>query len=366
LSRVPTGVLLALAALPAVIAYAALLGLGLHRQAEALPISITATAMVFGPALLAGGFAARERSRVFATVLGVWAMGLLVALPVYFPGERRQAVSSGLALVAPEVVVQWVASGMPPEPEVSHPEIPMAETVMASTPAPSTTALEEHEIALPIEGEGRRLSVPVVFEHGGRTVEVWMMLDTGATYTTLPIHVLEELGAVPGLDDPVIRLHTANGEREASVALLDEVWLGNLSVSGIAIATCDLCEAGDNAGLLGLNVTGAFNWQLRTDSAEVIFSKRAEHDRRLDISPFADISASFSRFPGGRVEVEVSLENLSDRPVRSATSMVQCGSTMWTIRHTDVAPGELITARRRLPDHDPCEGYQISLLDAAW
>lgn len=366
MSRLSTGALLALSAGPAFLAYSALLGLGIHRHAAALPISTTATVLVFGPALLAGAFAPRLRSRIFAGVLLVWSLCVLVALPVYFPGERRQAVATGLALVAPEAAVRWVASGLPTEPEVSRPEVPMAETVMASTPAPSTTALEEHEIALPVEGEGRRLSVPVVFEHGGRTVEVWMMLDTGATYTTLPRHVLEQLGAAPGPGDPIIRLHTANGEREASVALLDEVWLGNLSLSGVAIATCDLCEAGDNAGLLGLNVTGAFNWQLHTDSAEVIFSRRAEHDRRLDISPFADIAASFARFPGGRVEVEVSLENLANRPIQSATAMIQCGSTMWTIRHADVAPGDAVSALRRLPDHEPCDSYQISLLGASW
>lgn len=346
--------------------YSALLGLGLHRHASPVAISLVATSLLFGPPLLSGAFAAGHRSRIFAGVLLGWSLLVLLALPVYFPGERRQAVASGLALVAPEAAGRWIAEGLPNEPTVSRPEIPVAETVMAEAPKRSTTALEEHEIALPVEGEGRRLSVPVVFEHGGRTVEVWMMLDTGATYTTLPTEVLELLGAAPGPGDPIIRLHTANGEREASVVLLDEVWLGNLSLEGVAIATCDLCESGENAGLLGLNVTGGFNLRLNTDAAEAVFSEREEHNRRLDISPFADLAASFSRYPGGRVEVEVDLENLADREIGEATALVQCGSAMWTVKHNEVQPGDAVTAKRRLPVHEPCGSYQISLFSARW
>lgn len=362
----PTGAVIACAAVPASVAYAALIGLGLHRHASPLAVSLVATGLLFGPALLSGGFAARERSRIFGVVLLGWSLVVLLGLPVYFPGERRQAVASGLSLVAPEAAGRWIADGLPEEPEVSRPEVPVAETVMAEVPSPSTTALEEHEIALPVEGEGRRLSVPVVFEHGGRTVEVWMMLDTGATYTTLPIDVLRELGAAPTPGDPVIQLHTANGEREAQVVLLDGIWLGNLSLDGVAIATCDLCRSGENAGLLGLNVTGGFNLALNTDAAEAVFSTRDENNRRLDVSPFADLAASFSRFPGGRVEVEVDLQNLADRPIGEATALVQCGTSMWTIKHRDVPAGAQVSAKRRLPVHEGCDSYQISLFSAFW
>ena len=68
----------------------------------------------------------------------------------------------------------------------------VAEAVVVERPPPKP--LQQDEIALPVEGEGRRLSIPVVFEHGERTVEVWMLLDTGATYTTLPMEVLDQLG----------------------------------------------------------------------------------------------------------------------------------------------------------------------------
>ena len=44
----------------------------------------------------------------------------------------------------------------------------------------------------------------MVFEHEDRSLEVYMMLDTGATYTTLPTSVLARLGALPSADDPVL------------------------------------------------------------------------------------------------------------------------------------------------------------------
>ena len=343
-----------------------MLGLGLHRHGSPLAVSLASTVLVFGPALVSGAVSAADRSRTFAWVNLSWPLVLLLALPVYFPGERRDAVVSGIGLVAPESASRWIASGLPEEPEVSRPEVPLAESVVATVDRPVTRALEEHEIALPVEGEGRKLSVPVVFEHGDRTVEVWMMLDTGATYTTLPISVLDQLGAVPGSDDPIVRLHTANGERQAQLALLDRVWLGNLPLDGVAVATCDLCATGDNVGLLGLNVTGAYNLQLNTDAAEAVFSARSERNRRLDVAPFSDMEARFARYPGGRVEVEVDFENLASRPISKAAALVQCGSAMWTVTHERIQPGERMQAQRRLPAHEACESYQVSLFSAAW
>ena len=162
--------------------------------------------------------AATHRARAFFAATLAWTLAGLAVLPVYFPGERRDAVSAGLSLLMGsagwEDFAERVADSLPEEPELAAPELAQAVEVVPA-PLPPARDLLDHEIVLPYEGEGRNLAIPVVFQRGDVELEVLMMLDTGATYTTLPTDVLAKLGLSERPDDPVLRLHTANGERDA-------------------------------------------------------------------------------------------------------------------------------------------------------
>jgi hypothetical protein len=316
------------------------------------------------------------RLGVFQTI---WAVGLLVAMPVYFPGERREAVATGLALLLgdPEGVgmSRSLAEALPEEPHVAVAQVPQAQPIPEDV-LPPAPPIADNEIELPYEGEGRRLSIDVTFEQRGRTFDAHMMLDTGATYTTLPAQLLRDLlGVEPSPDAPELVLNTANGQRKAKVVLLDRVWLGSLPLDGVAITTCEDCASDDNAGLLGLNVTGAYNLHIDADRRMVVFSQRARFNRRLDVRPFSDLQARFVRYPGGRVEVETDLDNRSPRTILGATARVGCTEDThregskdgWTVDLGTVDPFAQITVRRRLPRHEPCEGgYSILLEDAWW
>ena len=150
------------------------------------------------------------------------------------------------------------------------------------------------------------------------------------------------------------------------MALLDRIWLGDLPIDGVAIATCEPCAGPDTVGLLGLNVSGGFNMTIDADRREVVFTHRAAHERHLDVKPFTDLNATFSRYPGGRVEVEVRLANNSRRGLSEATAGVKCKDQQWQVGLTDIEPGTEGTARTRLPEHDSCEQYEISLDGARW
>jgi hypothetical protein len=361
-----TALTLALSILPLVVAYAALLGLGMHRHGSPWAISAAATLILFGPPMAVAAASTRsQRTFRMGLAAGAWALLLWTVLPVYFPGERRDAVASGLALLGGDALARSIADGLPGEPLVSRPELPPA-TVAVDQPLPPATPLSDAEIALPYEGEGRRLAVPVVLDHGGESTEVYMMLDTGATYTTLSIAMLKKLGVELPDDSPVIRLHTANGERDAKVALLDRIWLGDLAIDGIAIATCDPCASTETVGLLGLNVSGGFNLTIDADRREVVFTSRKAHDRHLDIKPFTDLDATFTRYPGGRVEVEVSLANHGPRTINEAVASIRCGDISWQVSIDAVIPDSEVTTRRRLPEHTGCDQYEISLESAHW
>ena len=258
-----------------------------------------------------------------------------------------------------------LGESLPPEPALSSPEAPEATALVEELPPPAP-AFEAHEIPLPFEGEGRRMSIPVVFEHQGEQRETWMMLDTGATYTTLSDDILATLDLVPGPDAPTIHLHTANGERDARVILADRVWLGDLFLDGVAIATCDACSSTDTSGLLGLNVSGNYNMTIDSDRREVVFSQRVDGNRRLDVKPFSEVQAQVSRFPGGRVEVSVALHNHGPREILTSSVAVHCREEQWLVELDPVPSGGVVEERRRLPAHQPCDQYQVSLHHATW
>lgn len=348
---------------PAGVAYAAAIGLGLHRHGTPWAVSVGATLVVFLPPVMAAT-AATHRARAFFAATLAWTLAGLAVLPVYFPGERRDAVSAGLSLLMGsagwEDFAERVADSLPEEPELAAPELAQAVEVVPA-PLPPARDLLDHEIVLPYEGEGRNLAIPVVFQRGDVELEVLMMLDTGATYTTLPTDVLAKLGLSERPDDPVLRLHTANGERDAHILAVDHVWLGDLRLDGVAIATCDPCRSADTVGLLGLNVAGGFNMAIDADRREVTFTRRDAHDRKLDAKPWIDLDARFARYPGGRVEVTVDLENRNDRDLTAVSAQVKCGETRWTIDLGEVGAGESVQRKRRLPRHDTCDAYEISL-----
>lgn len=361
--------LLLAAVMPGILAYAAAIGLGLHRHGSPLAVSASATLLVFLPPLAVSMAVSKHRLATFAGATLGWALLGLLIMPVYFPGERREAVNSGLALflgtAGKSHYAESISSNLPEEVVMAEPELEVAEEAPALVLPPARDILA-HEIVLPYEGEGRNLSIPVVFQHGDTELELSMMLDTGATYTTLSTEVLERLGITLKSTDPVLTLHTANGERQANVVLVDKVWLGDLALEGVAIATCDACSSTATAGLLGLNVASGFNTTIDADRREVVFSRRVSFDRKLDIKPFLELEASFARYPGGRVEVTVDLSNEGDKDVLTAAAKVRCGERTWVVELGSVAAHDQLTSKRKLPRHDACESYRIELEQATW
>jgi hypothetical protein len=348
----------------ALVPFLALLGLGVHRHADPMASTLAAMALVWMPALAVGFSASEERRVPFAGMsLIVWSLSLFTALPVYFPGERRDALLTGLAITG--IGGDYAAANVPADPQLASPQLEVAEPIVAIDHAPAFPT-DEDALVLPYEGMGRRMAVPVVFRQGGDEIELTMMFDTGATYTTLSTATLARLGIVAGPTNPQIELHTANGIRQSRLVLVDEVWLGNLRVPNVAIATCDACESDSASGLLGLNVSGAFNLQIDADRQEVVFHPRERFDRRIDIKPFTVLGASFTRYPGGRVEVAVDFENNSPNPIDEAKAVVSCDSGEWQVDLGPVLAGQTNTIDKRLPSHDDCASYQIDLHEAHW
>jgi len=353
----------------ALLPFLSLVGLGVHRGGTSWAVSASATLLVFGPALVAGAVTVpARRSAVMAGVLVLWSALLFqLVIPIYFPGERSDGFTSGVALLGFGSdlgrLPRGLADQLPEEPELARPAAAAAEPLDAPDVPPP---VDVEALAIPYEGDGRRMAVPVVFGHDGTELEVVMMFDTGATYTTLAQADLRRLGITVGDDAPEIELHTANGVRTAQLVMVDTVWLGNLAVDNVAIATCESCASADSAGLLGLNVSGGFNLQIDADRREVLFRPRAHFDRQLDVKLFTELAATYERLPGSRVEVVVTVDNLGDREVGSVLAAVSCDEGTWQVPVGPVPPGESASERRVLPPHERCASYQLTMAEADW
>ncbi len=224
-------------------------------------------------------------------------------------------------------------------------------------------------MVLPYEGEGSSLRIPVVLEGpGGRTDDVWMLYDTGASYTTVDRRTLRRLGVRVPADAPEITVRTAGGERRARLALLDRVWLGGFEVRRVTVSVCEACADDEDGtvGLLGLNVSGRF--LVTTDHArrELLLRPRGhDGDATLDISPWLKVSASAVQWSDGRVDVEVRAANRAPWPVAEADVEIRCDRT-WTAHLRDLPAGGEAREQVALPVGADCDPYTVALARAAW
>jgi len=353
------------------LALCALIGLGLVRELHPVQVAATATLVTCLPVIgvwAAGG----RRAEAAAVGLAGWSVALLVGLPGYFPGEVGGAISSGLAvLVAPagegasraaarfgRTLAEPVAkapAGTPPLPEAERPP--------PDCPPPPVAPSTPDQVALPYEGQGHSLSIPVAF---GDT-ELQMLFDTGASVTTLNRATLRQLGVPVPADAPEITLRTANGERTARLVLIPKLWVGGLPVEGVTVGICEECADDHTSGLLGLNVSGQFLVTLDTARREVVFQVRPGDPERLtDVAPWLEVRATATLFPDDRVEVEVEGVNRAPRPIRSARVGIRCGDEVFQVKLSDVPARGVGTGRAALPRGVDCASYTVTLDSARW
>ena len=363
--------------------FCVLMGLGVLRQAPASALSLSALTLVTLP-VLGMGMLAKPRSLSTAVASLLWPILFLLALPMYFPGQRGPALSTGMAalgslggekgslsgarlgttlsqLFGPE----WLA-GHPPAPQATPKATPSPPTI---EPPPRTAPIETlgqgESIHLPYEGQGRSLRIPVGLEHDAQDNERWMLFDTGATFTTLTREALDTLGVeIPG-NAPTARLHTANGIAQAPLVLIDKVWLGGFAVENVTIAVCDLCGNGDSVGLLGLNVSSQFT--VTFDPGQAVLELTPQDGQRtLDMSYWVDISGLATVFPEGRVEVNITADNESQVPISELEVGIQCADEHFSAFLEDLPALGQGKSRVTLPSGTDCDPYQITLDGGQW
>lgn len=363
--RLATWLMVVAGLVPGLVALAVVIGLGVLRGLPAFQVGLSAALLLVLPVgglyLLSG----RRDVGLVASVWG-WPLLLLLGLPGYFPGEVDDAMASGLAVLAaaggPEATRHAARlAGVIPTGRDGEPPPPEAERALPACD-PVNVTLAEDQVALPYEGAGHSMAVPVQFGE----VELPMLFDTGASVTTLGAASLADIGLRVSASAPEITLRTANGERKARLVLVDRLWVGGFPVDGVTVGVCEECADERTAGLLGLNVSGQFLVTVDTVRKEVLFQARqGRQDRVVDVGPWLKVKATARLFPDGRVEVEATGQNSAPRGISEAEVGIHCGAESFVARLANIEPGGQGRATLSLPRGTECDEYRVTL-DHAW
>jgi clan AA aspartic protease (TIGR02281 family) len=105
---------------------------------------------------------------------------------------------------------------------------------------------------------------------GGQVLEV--IIDTGASLTTIPAEFAERLGLVKP-DSEVIRVNTANGEIRGRRVRLPNLTVGSIRMRGVDAVVINIPGL-EGRGLLGLNVLQLLNMQIDSENKVLILRRR--------------------------------------------------------------------------------------------
>ncbi len=378
----PMKYLLALIAAVAIIASmglcaVTLVGLLATRHTDPGTSAVATAILLLLPSLGLAGLLGSHRAGLLLASLG-WPLLVLSGLPLFFPGERAEAMASGLVILSlpfhepispakSEELALWL-DGLLPSPSSTQP-LPRAEPLPEKLLPPSTIPMAEDQVALPYEGQGNSLSIPVSLQGAtGDDMDVFMLLDTGSTFTTLDRSTIQALGYRLAPDAPIITTSTAKGDSDTSILILDRLWLGGFQVDGVTVAVCDPCADDDGqAGLLGLNVTGRFMLHLDTARRELVLEPRPPGTpTTLDIKPWIEISGRSTHWPDGRTEFLIHGENLGDRQITNARVAIRCSSRTFIAELPPIPPRELVSTSLSVPRTASCESVELALEQASW
>ena len=305
--------------------------------------------------------------------MGGWSLLLLVLLPVVLPLAPASAVNAGLSLVGGgcegigEVAYAVLPdlSGAPPIaadcPEVAA--APIAAPIAAPPPVTTPSQPAPGEIVIHYKTAGNSIIVPIEFA-GGRTVELPMLFDTGATLTTLDQASLDEIGWSIAPDAPIITTQTAAGPQQSPVTLLSSVRIGGHTVENVTISRCEPCADTHARGLLGMNVSGRFLITIDTINQELTLRPRTGGQTK-DVEAWLEMSSTATAWPDGRIDVELKALNQSPIPVGRAVMSVACDAEFEGVL-TDIPPGQTTTTTISLPAGTDCTGYTVKLKEAGW
>jgi predicted aspartyl protease len=231
---------------------------------------------------------------------------------------------------------------------------------------------------------GVSMSVPFTFEQGSivvdaglvagdRSLPVRLVLDTGASFTTISPEAAKKLGIAPGPRSPQLHVQTAGGEATYPLVVLSELTLGEARVGPLVAAVCAPCAVGDKAGLLGLNFTSHFQMVIDNKTGRVRMRPAEEWlDRHAEVEPFLEVHGLTGTEEGDLLRVAASVTNLAPAGVRGLAfelTLLDAGGRPLNSRRVmveAVAAGETRPLTVEIAAHTDCASFNLELKQAFW
>ena len=167
-------------------------------------------------------------------------------------------------------VLGWVRSsdveGTERLEQVLRENIPRVSTsrVISSSQEPTT---------IRVQMNGSSIIVPVVLNGSLKT---HMVMDTGATFTTVTPRIAKKLGLRLDRYASRVPLMTANGYITAPLTRLTSLKVGSAEVQSLVVAVLNFSSNPQIAGLLGLNFLNQFNTSIDSGSQRLTLDPHQE------------------------------------------------------------------------------------------
>ncbi|TXD32291.1 hypothetical protein FRC96_18155 [Lujinxingia vulgaris] len=236
-------------------------------------------------------------------------------------------------------------------------------------------------------GNGSR-TIRLSFERNGASVlipakvgriDVYFVLDTGASYTTLTSEVARQARITPEAGAPTTLMQTAGGVREARFGMMSSLQLNQTTLRHVSYTLCDACGFGTYrdrpvVGLLGLNVLQRF--QMNLDSAAGVVELTPSpnfRDQSVDMRPWLtyqikplQVHLKRNALPRLAVEVRNMSGEQAERVVVEFRCQLQDGSVEHVRTPPTTVPARSVVDTELTRSVPACRGWQASVVEGYW
>jgi len=380
---------LVLLALPlALLAFAALLGLGLLRE---LPVPLAAGTAVVGLGSAAAGLARPLGGRLpaFWVSLAVVAVVVLVLLPRYLPGERAPALLRGLErLGAPERLAAYAVRGVdwfgidrvpspepppaaaPPQAEPERNEIVSQPVAAPPSVAAEIAAVEVGEESaderIPLRRAGEHLLVSAHLESRHGADDLLFLVDTGAALTTLTEQAAEAVELEVTDASPVVVLNGIGGQSEGRLTVVDTLWLGDHAIGPLTVAVCDDCLPTSSEGLLGIDVLDRFATAIDADRLELRLRPSNGSSGPDLVTPFLEVDAQLRVLPNGELLGGIDVRSVAPADIADLRLTLSCPNERFEFSIERLPPHGEEHLDVALPWGTHCPEFRTRVDSARW
>ena len=219
-------------------------------------------------------------------------------------------------------------------------QVEFDEPIIMRSDISGATGGQKTVLELKIEGGAMLVAAQI----GGE--EVYLVLDTGATYTALTSEFARKVAIYPHSRAPKARVRTAGGMRRVQFGLIRDLRLGDQRLHGVSYMICDEC-AGESevdgrpvVGLLGRNVLDRYRVSVDSAGKEVELERQDNfEDQSADIEPWLRVRIGTPEDLSSAPPLKI--ENRARRSIQELEMEMECETVTGERETIRARPGRI-------------------------